>query len=260
MTPYPNLEQIVSGTLSYAMGAGKAIVSTPYAYASERLAEGRGRLVEAGSTNAMAEGLIELALNRSIAGRARPARVCLQPRHALARDRCCLSPDLRQGRSPRALTPITWMSPLPHPWPLPVPDRPLFPVRRLHLDEMTGPFGIWQHALGAAPDETFGTCTDDVARALTVDLLHQRTIGWGVISASARRSLAFLVAAFNPATGSFRNFRGADGAWLDDEGSQDTQGRALLAIGGAVRDIPDAVLRVEAQALFAGGSCPARVD
>jgi glycosyltransferase involved in cell wall biosynthesis len=63
VTPYPNLEQIVSGTLSYAMGAGKAIVSTPYAYAAERLADGRGRLVAAGSSDAMAEGLIELALN-----------------------------------------------------------------------------------------------------------------------------------------------------------------------------------------------------
>ncbi len=63
VTPYPNMEQIVSGTLSYAMGAGKAIVSTPYAYASERLAEGRGRLVAAGSSDALADGLIELALN-----------------------------------------------------------------------------------------------------------------------------------------------------------------------------------------------------
>jgi len=61
VTPYPNLEQIVSGTLSYAMGAGKAIVSTPYAYASERLADGRGLLVAPGSVDAMAKGMIELA-------------------------------------------------------------------------------------------------------------------------------------------------------------------------------------------------------
>jgi glycosyltransferase involved in cell wall biosynthesis len=66
VTPYPNLEQIVSGALSYAMGAGKAIVSTPYAYASERLAEGRGRLVAAGSSDALAEGLVELALDAKL--------------------------------------------------------------------------------------------------------------------------------------------------------------------------------------------------
>jgi glycosyltransferase involved in cell wall biosynthesis len=66
VTPYPNLEQIVSGTLSYAMGAGKAIVSTPYAYAVERLADGRGRLVAAASTEALAEGLIELTLSSTL--------------------------------------------------------------------------------------------------------------------------------------------------------------------------------------------------
>ena len=61
VTPYPNLEQIVSGTLSYAMGAGKAIVSTPYAYAVERLAHGRGVLATPGSTDSLAAALISVA-------------------------------------------------------------------------------------------------------------------------------------------------------------------------------------------------------
>ena len=60
VTPYPNLDQIVSGTLSYAMGAGKAIVSTPYAYALEQLANGRGRLYPVGSAVALGESLIDL--------------------------------------------------------------------------------------------------------------------------------------------------------------------------------------------------------
>jgi len=65
VTPYPNLEQIVSGTLAYAMGAGKAIVSTPYAYAAELLAEGRGIVVPPGSPTALAEAFVGLLQDSS---------------------------------------------------------------------------------------------------------------------------------------------------------------------------------------------------
>ena len=59
-TPYPDLDRSVSGTLAYAMGAGRAIVSTPFAYAAELLADGRGRLVAPGSPAAFAEAFTEL--------------------------------------------------------------------------------------------------------------------------------------------------------------------------------------------------------
>jgi glycosyltransferase involved in cell wall biosynthesis len=60
VTPYPNRDQIVSGTLAYAMSAGKVVVSTPYPYAVEMLDAGRGRLVAAGSSKDFAEVLSEL--------------------------------------------------------------------------------------------------------------------------------------------------------------------------------------------------------
>ena len=66
VTPYRYEEQVVSGTLSYALGMGKAIVSTPYWYAQEILADGRGMLVPFDDPGALSRALLALIEDRSL--------------------------------------------------------------------------------------------------------------------------------------------------------------------------------------------------
>ena len=85
------------------------------------------------------------------------------------------------------------------------------------------------------PDPAHGYCVDDVARALQVDLLHGRTLGWAAV---ARERLAqdfrFLCDAFDASSGRFRNFRSIDGSWIGGPGSDDSYGRAMLSLGDTI--------------------------
>jgi hypothetical protein len=127
---------------------------------------------------------------------------------------------------------------------------PLYPVVREHLDALTDHVGIMQHAVGADPDPAHGYCTDDVARALQVDLLHQRELGWDAVAASAWRSMRFLDEAFDRTTGRFRNFRRIDGSWLAGIASEDSQGRAMLALGWTIAEARDPAMIAAASSLF----------
>jgi hypothetical protein len=127
---------------------------------------------------------------------------------------------------------------------------PLYPVVREHLDALSDDLGIMQHAVGRDPDPAHGYCTDDVARALQIDLLHQRELGWDAVAASAWRSMRFLDEAFDHTTGRFRNFRGIDGSWLAGIASEDSQGRAMLALGSTIAEARDPALIASASSLF----------
>ena len=128
---------------------------------------------------------------------------------------------------------------------------PLHPISRIHLDRLSDATGIREHAVGSEPDPTHGYCTDDVARALEVDLLHARTLGWPAVAGSAWRNLRFLADAFDDLTGRFRNVRRSDGSWAPGRASDDSQGRAMLGLSAAIATAPDARLVAAATALFA---------
>jgi glycosyltransferase involved in cell wall biosynthesis len=74
VTPYLSRDQITSGTLAYALGCGKAIVSTSYLYAAEALAEGRGLLAEARNAESLGGAIDQLpgnpGLRRSVESQA----------------------------------------------------------------------------------------------------------------------------------------------------------------------------------------------
>jgi hypothetical protein len=127
---------------------------------------------------------------------------------------------------------------------------PLHPISRRHLDALTGELGILQHAIGSVPDPAHGYCVDDVSRALEVDLLHGRVLGWPAVAESAWRNLRFLEAAFDRSTGVFRNFRSITGDWAAARASQDSQGRAMVALGATIDGAPDEALREAAISLW----------
>ncbi len=132
------------------------------------------------------------------------------------------------------------------------------PVRR-HLGRLSDDLGVAQHAVGATPDLDHGYCTDDVARALVADILHAEREDSQTVARSIRRHLAFLDEAFEPRHGRFRNFRAADGRWLEEIGSEDSHGRAVAALGETALRTTDHAVRGLASDIVAA-ALPACLD
>ncbi|MGB8029180.1 MAG: glycosyltransferase family 4 protein [Terracidiphilus sp.] len=252
ITPYRQEAQVVSGTLAIALGAGKAIVSTPYWHARELLADKRGVIVPFDDPNAIAESVVAL-LENDAERHAMRKRAYLHSRGTTwpTTARAYMA-TFQRARFERSLQPRP-AQPDDASLELTVPIERLPALNTHHLFAMTDDTGMLQHAIFSVPNTREGYTTDDNARALIVSThLDERAglkHGEDHVSLS-RRYLAFLWLAFHSDTGRFRNFLGYDRTWLEDVGSEDSHGRALWALGSVLGHSQNAGLRGAAGRLF----------
>lgn len=232
LTPYPNLQQSTSGTLSYAVALGKAVISTPYVHARELLANDVGRLIEPGSCDAIAE-----AVNALLDA---PDDLAAMQRRAYARGRETIWPRFAEASAKLA---AAAMAPQPQ-----LPPVTAIPGLSAVL-AMSDGTGMLQHSVGIVPDRRHGYCLDDNARALMLmnvaqGLTAAERMKWSSAYAS------FVQFAWNPDLGRFRNFMRFDRSWCEDEGSEDSNGRAVWALGHTFERAPDEGLREWAMQLY----------
>jgi glycosyltransferase involved in cell wall biosynthesis len=249
ITPYQNEAQIVSGTLAIALGAGKAIISTPYWHAKELLAEKRGLIVPFQSPDAIAEAVLAL-LENDAERHAMRKRAYLHSRGTTwTKTARAYMASFQRARFERSLHPRAAqqddfaMSSADH---LPA-------LNPSHLLTMTDDTGILQHAIFSVPNTREGYTTDDNARALIVSVLldeNPEYAGRREYLNLSHRYLSFLWLAFHADSGRFRNFLGYNRKWLEDVGSDDSHGRALWSLGKVLGHSRNAGLRGAAGRLF----------
>jgi glycosyltransferase involved in cell wall biosynthesis len=255
ITPYRHEAQVVSGTLAYALGAGKAIISTPYWHAIELLDDRRGALVPFQDPDAIAQKTIELLTTPAL-------------RHAMRKRAYLYARDMvwkkvAQGymesfsrvRSDRMESPRVQFRARATEKAL----NQLPEVKLNHVNALTDDTGMLQHAIFTIPNRAEGYTTDDNARALIFTVLLNHLSGEpagiaGTLASAnpdwAFRYLAFLEDAFNPKKKRFRNFLGYDHRWLEEQGSEDSHGRALWALGTVLGQSANQGLRGAAGRLF----------
>jgi glycosyltransferase involved in cell wall biosynthesis len=252
ITPYRQEAQIVSGTLAIALGAGKAIVSTPYWHARELLAEKRGVIVPFDKPQAIAEAVLALLENDAERHAMRKRAYLYSRGTTWPKTARAYMASFQRARFERSLQPRPAQadeSAIDRSGPM---DR-LPELNTGHLLTMTDDTGMLQHAIFTVPNTREGYTTDDNARALVVSMQLDEIAAYGSKTEHrnlSRRYLAFLWLAFNSDSGRFRNFLGYDRKWLEKIGSEDSHGRALWAVGSVLGHSQDAGLRGAAGRLF----------
>jgi glycosyltransferase involved in cell wall biosynthesis len=247
VTPYLNETQMTSGTLAYSFGLGKPVVSTPYWHARELLADGRGVLVSfgdaAGIGNEIARLLTDDPRRQAMRERAYTASRSMTWERTAERYITAFE-HARQGHLLKVIARTE-------------PDAiasqgPAAPAMQTgHFLAMCDDTGLFQHAVHSVPDRSHGYCVDDNARALLLACALNEPGEQPLSEVVTARFAAFVQHAWNPGTGRFRNFMGFNRTWLEDQGSEDSHGRTLWALGECARRDASPSRRRWATTLFA---------
>jgi len=223
VTPYLNEAQITSGTLSYAVGAGAAIVSTPYWHAQELLDDNRGRLFDFKNADALAEIINELLDQERVITEMRQNAYeyglhtrwpVVGAEYIKVAQEACYEHDYRDKILKNSIV-----------------DPEIMPKFSLaHVLRLTDDTGIVQHAKYGIPNLKEGYCLDDNARALIMALMAHKRSG----SREAFELLPIYLSYIHymqTDDGNFRNFMSFSRQYLDDVGSEDSFGRTIWSLG-----------------------------
>src|ERR1700734_3769401 len=216
ITPYRHEAQVVSGTLAYALGAGKAIISTPYWHAIELLDDRRGALVPFQDPDAIAQKTLELLDTPAIRHAMRKRAYLFAREMIWKRVAQGYMESFARVRGDRMVNPRVQSSArIAHKssdLDLDLDQDQLPPLKLDHLHRMTDDTGMLQHSIFTIPNRREGYATDDNARALILAVLlgqmekHQGGSVNPSTETSALRYAAFLEHAFNSSKGRFKNF------------------------------------------------------
>ena len=241
LTPYLSEAQITSGTLTYAVGAGCAVVSTPYWHARELLGNGRGRLFEFRNSRQLSSILLEL----------------LQDDEKLVALREKAFEYGKKLRWPRIAKQYLYLAEyvfdnwqkIPETETQPI-DLPLLPDYDIsHIKRLTDDTGIVQHAKYGIPNLKEGYCLDDNARALLMALMAWRQNR----DKDALELMPVYLSFINymqREDGNFRNLLSFSRQFLDEHGSEDSFGRTIWALGYLIRFAPNDAFKQMGREIF----------
>ncbi len=225
--PYLGEKQISSGTLIYTMGAAKPIISTPFWYATEMLADNRGVLFDFKDSVQLADRINELLENDS------KRETIAQNALALAKE--CYWPNVGKQYYDLSSKMVSEEGVVKTEYELADESELKFtypPLKLNHLQLMTDNTGILQHARYSIPNRSHGYCTDDNARALLLTVMLENDVqNVDELNRLTSIYLSYLDYAYNADKGKFRNFMSYSREWLDEAGTDDSNGRAIWALG-----------------------------